>query len=91
MREAARTDPICKRLMTAPGVGAIVALTFRCAVDDPSRFTSSRSIGAFFGLTPRRYQSGETDRVGAISRAGDPAVRAALFGAAHVIMMRVAK
>jgi len=91
VRETARTDPICKRLMTAPGVGAIVALTFRCAVDDPRRFTSSRSIGAFFGLTPRRYQSGETDRVGGISRAGDPAARAALFEAAHVIMTRVAK
>ena len=91
VREAARTDPICKRLMTVPGVGAIVALTFRCAVDDPSRFTSSRSIGAFFGLTPRRYQSGETDRVGAISRAGDPAAQLALFEAAHVIMTRVAK
>ena len=77
--------------MTAPGVGAIVGLTFRCAVDDANRVTSSRSIGVFFGLTPRRYQSGETDRLGAISRAGDPAVRAALFEAAHVIMTRVAK
>ena len=51
VREAARTDPICKRLMTAPGVGAIVALTFRCAVDDPSRFTSSRSTALWATLS----------------------------------------
>ena len=91
VRDAARADPVCKRLMTVPGVGAIIALTFRCAVDDPARFHSSRSVGAFFGLTPRRYQSGETDRVGAISKAGDPAGRVALFEAAHVIITRVTR
>jgi transposase len=71
VRDAARQDPVCNRLMSVPGVGPIVALTYRAAVDDPSRFTSSKSVGAVFGLTPRRYQSGETDRVGSISRAGD--------------------
>ncbi len=76
--------------MSAPGVGAIVALTFRAAVDQPERFRSSKQVGACFGLTPRKYQSGETDRDGAISRAGDAAVRVALFEAAHVIMTRVA-
>lgn len=90
VRDAARADPVCRRLMTAPGVGAIVAMTFRAAVDRPERFRSSRQIGPCFGLTPRRYQSGEADRSGAISRAGDASVRVALFEAAHVIMTRVA-
>jgi transposase len=90
VRDAARVDPVCRRLMTTPGVGAIVAMTFRAAVDQPDRFRSSKKVGACFGLTPRKYQSGETDRDGAISRAGDASVRVALFEAAHVIMTRVA-
>ena len=89
VRDTVRADPVCRRLMTAPGVGPVVALTFRAAVDRPERFSASRQVGAHFGLTPRRYQSGETDRVGAISRAGDASVRVALFEAAHVIMTRV--
>lgn len=89
VRETVRMDPVCRRLMTAPGVGPVVALTFRAAVDRPERFGSSRQVGAHFGLTPRRYQSGETDRAGAISRAGDASVRVALFEAAHVILTRV--
>jgi transposase len=89
VREMVRADAVCRRLMTAPGVGPVVALTFRAAVDRPERFGASRKVGAHFGLTPRRYQSGETDRVGAISRAGDASVRVALFEAAHVIMTRV--
>jgi transposase len=76
--------------MTMPGVGAVVALTFRAAVDRPERFSSSKAIGPCFGLTPRGYQSGQTDRSGAISRAGDASVRVALFEAAHVMMTRVA-
>lgn len=91
VRDAARDDHVCQRLMTAPGVGAIVALTFRTAIDDPHRFRSSRSVGAFLGLTPKRYQSGETDRVGAISKVGDAAARVALFEAAHVLLTRVSK
>ncbi|MCW1988450.1 UNVERIFIED_ORG: transposase [Sphingomonas sp. R1F5B] len=91
VRAVVRADAICRRLMTAPGVGAIVALTFRATVDDPACFRSSKSIGPCFGLTPRKYQSGEIDRNGGISRAGDPAVRVALFEAAHVLMTRVAK
>jgi transposase len=90
VRDAARVDHVCRRLMTTPGVGAIVAMTFRAAVDQPDRFRSSKMVGACFGLTPRKYQSGETDRDGAISRAGDASVRVALFEAAHVIMTRVA-
>ena len=91
VRDTARDDQVCRRLMTMPGVGAIVALTFRSTIDDPTRFRSSRSVGAFLGLTPKRYQSGETDRVGGISKAGDPAARVALFEAAHVLLTRVAK
>jgi transposase len=85
VRDAARQDPVCHRLMTMPGVGAVVALTFRAAVDRPERFSSPKTIGPCFGLTPRRYQSGQTDRTGTISRAGDASVRVALFEAAHVV------
>jgi transposase len=83
-----REDTICQRLMTVPGVGAITALTFKVGVDDPSRFKSSRTVAAHFGLTPRRYQSGEVDNPGRISRAGDPDVRSALYLAAHALVTR---
>ena len=91
LRAHARHDRICRRLMTVPGVGAIVAVTYRTAVDDPARFPSSKSVAACFGLTPRRYQSGETDRSGGITKAGDGGVRAALFEAAHVMMVRTSR
>ena len=91
VRDIARADEVCRRLMTVPGVGAVVALTFRAAIDRPERFSSSKAVGACFGLTPKRYQSGETDRVGAISRAGDASVRVALFEAAHVMLTRTAR
>jgi transposase len=83
-----RSDPVCRRLMTVPGVGAVTALTFKAAVDDPSRFRSSRTVAAHFGLTPRRYQSGETDNPGHISRAGDREVRSALYVSAHALVSR---
>lgn len=85
---AVRSDPICRRLMTVPGVGPVTALTFCSAVDDPSRFTRSRAVGAHFGLTPRRYQSGETDRTGHISKQGDALARQALYEAANVLLTR---
>jgi transposase len=91
VRDAARDDPVCRRLMTVPGVGAVVALTFRSSIDDPTRFRSSRSVGAFLGLTPRRYQSKETDRAGTISKVGDATARVALFEAVHVLLSRVAR
>jgi transposase len=84
----ARQDPICDLLMTAPGVGAVTALHFKAAIDDPSRFTSSRIVGAHFGLTPRRFQSGESDSQGRISKAGDGDVRSALYSAAHSLLTR---
>jgi transposase len=84
-----RVDADCRRMMTVPGVGAIVAMTFKAAVDDPGRFKCSRDVGAHFGLTPKRYQSGEVDRSGHISKTGDAQVRTALFEAAHVMLLRV--
>ena len=77
--------------MTAPGVGVIVMLTFVSAVDDPGRFRSSKAVGAHFGLTPREYQSGETDLTGCISKAGDAGVRTALYEAANTILTRAVK
>lgn len=82
----AQTDPICRRLMTIPGVGPISALTFRAAVDDPSRFQRSRDVAAHFGLTPRRFQSGQVSHSGHITAIGDPTVRAALYEAASSML-----
>ena len=84
----ARANAPSRRLMTTPGVGAIVALTFAAAIDDPARFRSSRMVGAHFGLTPRKHQSGETDVPGRISRSWDHSVRVALYEAANVILTR---
>jgi transposase len=84
-----RGDEVCRRLMTVPGVGALTALTFKTAVDDPARFTASKTVGAHFGLTPKKYQSGETDITGAISKTGDEMVRTALYEAAQVMLTRV--
>ena len=86
-----REDAVCRRLMSVPGVGALVAITFTSAVDDPARFRRSRSLGAYFGLTPKRYQSGETDVTGGISKAGDTMVRTALYEAANVMLTRAGK
>src|SRR5215212_5071200 len=73
-----RADAVCRRLMTVPGVGALVAVTFTSGVDAPERFARSKGVGAHFGLTPRKHQSGETDITGAVSRVGDVMVRTAL-------------
>ncbi len=91
VRRMALQDPVCCRLMSAPGVGVVTALTFKAAVDDPTRFKRSRTVAAHFGLTPRRFQSGDMDISGHISRAGDPDVRSTLYNAAHAIMTRSAK
>ncbi|HYO28825.1 MAG TPA: IS110 family transposase, partial [Azonexus sp.] len=90
-REMARTDARTRLLMTTPGVGTIVALTFVAAIDDPGRFRSSKQVGAHFGLTPRKYQSGETDVTGRISKIGDGTVRTALYEAANIILTRPVK
>jgi transposase len=86
-----RNDDVCRRLMTVPGVGPVVALTYRASVDVPARFRNSKAVGAAFGLTPSRYQSGEINRTGGISRCGDEMMRAMLYEAAHIMMVRLAK
>ena len=83
-------DPLCRRFMTIPGVGPVAALSFKVAVDDPQRFPRSRTVGAHFGQTPRRYQSGTSvDYDGKITKQGDVNVRGALCEAAASLLMRV--
>ena len=86
VRTMAREDARTRLLMSAPGVGPIVGLTYVSAIDDPTRFKSSKGVGAYFGLTPKKYQSGEKDVTGAISKIGDASARAALYEAAHIIL-----
>ena len=88
VRQLAQDDPVCRRLMSMPGVGAVVALTYRSAVDDPARFTSSKKVGPWVGMTPTRNQSGERDVSGGITKAGDVNLRRALCQAATVMMHR---
>jgi transposase len=91
VRRLAKSDEISRRLMTVPGVGVVTALTFRHTIDDPSRFRSASTVGAYLGLTPRRHQSGETDTNGKISRWGDRLLRTYLFEAATVLLYRTKK
>jgi transposase len=86
-----RDDDVCRRLMTVPGVGPVVALTYRATVDVPARFRNSKAVGAVFGLTPSKYQSGENDRTGGISRCGDEMMRAMLYEAAQILLVRSTK
>ena len=88
VRQIGRADARVRLLMSTPGVGPVVALTYISAIDDPKRFTSSKRVGAHFGLTPKKYQSGETDISGRISKIGDSSVRAVLYEAAHIILTR---
>lgn len=88
VRQFAGDDPVCCRLMTMPGIGAVVALTCRAAIDDPKRFRSSKRVGPWVGLTPSRNQSGERDVSGGITKAGDVNLRRALCQAATVMMNR---
>lgn len=89
--DIAKANKDCRRLMSVPGVGAMTALTFIGNVDEADRFARSRSIGAYFGLTPRRYQSGEIDVSGRISKCGSSMMRAYLFEAALTLLTRVKK
>jgi transposase len=91
VRATARRDTRARLLMSIPGVGAIVSLSFASAIDDPARFKSSKQVGAYFGLTPTKYQSGETDIDGRISKVGDAWVRAALYEGAHIILTKPLK
>ena len=82
---------IVRQDVTTPSVGAIVAITYKSALDDPGRIKKSRNAGSLFGLTPKRYQSGETDVTGGITRVGDEMVRTALYEAANVLLSRVTR
>jgi transposase len=86
-----RDDEVCRRLMTVPGVGPVVALTYRATVDVPARFRNSKAVGAVFGLTPSEDQSGESNRTGAISRCGDEMMRVMLYEAAQSMLTRTNK
>ena len=86
-----RDDEVCRRLMTTPGVGPVVALTYRATVDVPARFRKSKSVGAVFGLTCSKYQSGEIDWSGRISRCGNEMMRTMLYEAAQVMLTRTNK
>ena len=86
-----RQEEVCRRLMSVPGVGPITALAFRATIDRPDRFRRSRDVGAHLGLTPARYQSGETDISGKVSRCGDELARTALYEAAHTLLVRSRK
>jgi transposase len=87
----ARTNSQARRLMTAPGVGPVTALCYLATIDDPTRFKRSSSVGAYIGLTTRRYASGEIDWTGRISKCGDKMLRSYLYEAANVLLTRVAK
>jgi transposase len=91
VRSMARSDARTKLLMSTPAVGPIVALTYASAIDDPRRFTSSKQVGPHFGLTPKKYQSGQIDVTGRISKIGDASVRTALYEAAHIMLTKPVK
>ncbi|MCP5113433.1 MAG: IS110 family transposase [bacterium] len=91
LKKMVRDDEVCRLLMTAPGVGAVVSAAYMSGVDDPTRFAKSHSVGAHFGMTPRTYASGEIERTGRISKCGDGLVRAALYEAAHVVLTRLTR
>jgi transposase len=89
VRARVRADPVCRSLMSVPGIGVLSVLAFVSTIEAPERFSRSRSVGAHLGLTPRQYQSGEIDRSGRISRCGDALARTLLYEAANVILSRV--
>jgi transposase len=88
VNERAKNSAVCQRLMTMPGVGPLTSLAFSAAIDDPARFKHSASVGAYVGLTPRRYASGKIDRMGRISRCGDALMRSYLYEAANIMLVR---
>jgi transposase len=90
-RRMVRSDTQARLLTSVPAVGPIVALTYASAIDDPGRFKSSKQVGAHFGLTPKKHQSGETDYTGRISKIGDGSVRTVLYEAAHIMLTKPVK
>jgi transposase len=90
-RKMAQSNSRTQLLMSTPAVGPIVSLTYASAIDDPARFRSSKQVGAHFGMTPKKHQSGETDYTGRISKIGDSSVRTALYEAAHIMLTKPVK
>jgi transposase len=88
LRRAAKDREICRRWMRMPGIGPLTAVAFHTAIDAPARFRRSKDIGPYLGLTPTRYQSGEVDHAGRISKCGDRLTRSLLFEAAGVLLSR---
>ena len=86
-----RDDEVCRRLMTVPGVGTVVALTYRATVDVSAGFRNSKAVGAVFGLTSAQHQSGESERPGAISKCGDEMMRVMLYEAAQIMLTHTNK
>jgi transposase len=89
IRGIVRANATLRRFLSVPGVGPVTALAFLSAIDDPSRFARARDVGPYLGLTPRRYQSGEIDRAGRISKQGDRFTRTCLYEAANVLLSKV--
>jgi transposase len=87
IEEYCRNDEDCRLLMTIPGVGVITAITYKSGLDDPNRFTDSETVGAYMGLTPRQYASGEINRQGSISKMGSKDVRTSLYEAAQSLLI----
>lgn len=75
LKAISNASPVCQALMSIPGVGVQTSAAFAAAVDDAGRFKRSRTVGAYFGLVPRRHQSGELDWTGRITKQGDSTVR----------------
>jgi len=88
IRQIAREHPVVNRLTSVPGVGVLISMAYVATIDDQSRFKKSRNVGAHLGLAPRRYQSGEIDRQGSISKCGDALLRHYLYEAAGVLLTR---
>ncbi len=91
LTDVARTDPVCRLLITVPGAGPVVSLSFRTGVDVPARFAKSRAVGPHFGMTPSQHQSGETDWCSRITKCGDEMIRTALYEAAQVTLCRTCR
>jgi transposase len=89
IRRLVKGNDTARRLMSVPSIGPVVALAFMSTIDDPQRFSHARDVGAYFGLTPKRYQSGELDLAGRISKCGDGFMRTCLYEAAGVLLTKV--
>jgi transposase len=91
MLRIVREDESCRRMMTIPGIGPLVAYTFKSAIDDPGRIAKLKTVGALFGLVPKKYQSGDRGVSSGITRTGDESVRGALYEAANVMLTRTTR